>query len=68
LGWWLFPAAGLAAAALLVAVVVGLPGVHRSAPTAQVDLVETGPEYVAMVSVPLLDSDDVLRIDVVQAE
>jgi len=67
-GWWIFPAAGLAAAVLLVTVIVGLTGTPRSIPTAQVDVVETGPEYVAIVSPPLLGSDDVLMIDVVSAE
>jgi anti-sigma factor RsiW len=66
-GWWLLPAAGLAAAVLLVALVVGLPGARTSMPTAQVYQLETGPDYEAMVRLPM-DDDDVLVIDVVQVE
>jgi anti-sigma factor RsiW len=65
-GWWVFPATALAAAVLLVAVFVGLP-VPSSMPTAQVDLLETGNGYDAMVRLPM-DDDDILVIDVVNAD
>jgi len=66
-GWWLLPATGLAAAVLLVALVIGLSGARTSLPTAQVNQLETGSSYEAMVRLPV-NEDDVLVIDVVQAE
>ena len=67
--WWLFPAAALAAAVLLVALVVELSwfAPPQPAPAAQVVSIETDPNYEAMVRLPM-DADDFLVIDVVRVE
>ena len=66
--WWLFPTAALAAAVLLVALILELPSPPAEiTPTAEVVTLETGPDYEAMVRLPM-DADDFLVIDVVRVE
>jgi len=69
LTWRLFPAAALAAAVLLVALFVVLPTGRAPAEAyfAEVDDIETGPDYEYIVRLPASD-DDFLVIDVVSVE
>lgn len=66
-GWWLMPAAGLAAAVLIVALFVGPTPEHPDVPNAQILGIETDPDYEPIVRLPA-DDDDFLIIDVYHVE
>ena len=68
MGWWLFPAAAMAAAVLLVVALMGMPGnTSASGQGAQVMDIEAGANYDYSLTLPSSD-DDFLIIDVTSAE
>jgi len=63
-GWWLVPAAGLAAAVVVVALVIGLGGAPPGSVMGLVDGVQVGADYDVIVRTAEGD-DQILVIDVV---